>query len=163
MLSIIGLLLVCKFREICQNAHQLKAVDVRDFGVYERGFQVRRYGGGGCASGGAVMGETFQATSLHTPCGVEGMGTDVSTWGSCRVGLGKGCEGMGAQLGVSTPCGVETMWASSVKLEVEQGGDVPGGGFTAIYDLLTIRRKGGVVCAPPLVWVFVGFVRFVIW
>ena len=87
---------MCKFREICQNAHQLKAVDVRDFGVYERGFQVRRYGGGGCASGGAVMGETFQATSLHTPCGVEGMGADVSTWGSCCVGLGKGCEGVGA-------------------------------------------------------------------
>ena len=42
------------------------------------------------------MGETFQATSLHTPCGVEGMGTDVSTWGSCCVGLGEGCDGMGA-------------------------------------------------------------------
>ena len=33
--------------------------------------------------GVAAEGEMFQATSLHTPYGVERMWADVSTWGSC--------------------------------------------------------------------------------
>ena len=50
------------------------------------------------------------------------------------VGHAFGVEGMGAagvQLGVSTvssgtPCGVETMWTSSVQLEVAAGGVLVG-------------------------------------
>ena len=33
----------------------------------------------------AVRGETFQATSLHTPCGVETPQADVSTCVGCVI------------------------------------------------------------------------------
>ena len=40
--------------------------------------------------GVAVRGETFQATSLHTPYDVETPQADVSTWGRCaRVGCAR--------------------------------------------------------------------------
>ena len=64
-----------------------------------------------CTTVGAAGGETFQATSLHTPYGVDVPRADVST---CQR-FGRGV-GMLRLWGFGTPGGVETMWTSSLQL-----------------------------------------------